>query len=61
MLSGGFNSAIQNRTFEERYFDSAHEEDTGSRINYSGVTALLFASHITGFAKKTSRFLRQPC
>jgi hypothetical protein len=43
-------------TFEENNFDL--EEDTWSRIIYSDVKALIFASHLTDFAEKTSRLLR---
>jgi hypothetical protein len=37
------------------------EEDIWSGINYVGVSVLTFASHLTDFAEKTSRLLRQPC
>jgi hypothetical protein len=55
------NSVVQNWKFEERYFDLELEEDTWSGIDYVGVTALTFASHLNDFAEKTSRLLRQPC
>jgi len=60
-LSEGFNSVVQNWTFEERYFDLELEEDIWSGINYIGITALTFATHLSNSAEKTSRLLRQPC
>ena len=52
---------VQNWAFEEKYFDLELEEDIWSGINYIGVTALTFTSHLTDFAEETSRLLRQPC